>query len=952
MDSQSNEEEKSAFDQKLEQLQKDMLSGAKKPTDAVFEMMEMMMESIPEFAVFRPYFESYQKAGQAYSLGQYENALQFANQATEASEQAIRQLSEVLGADISESSRELYATNLGNLGMFHYAMGNYRDAGRQLQEAADLHRELGLQQNPGYAKILNCLAAIHTASGDYGKAEKLMLQSLDVMRSAALLVANNDPALAETLYRGDSEVLMAHNNLANIYIYMGRHDEAREILDQVTSIYRAAGMTQSEAFALFLNNQAMVHYAVGEYQTAAELLGQAIEVYNTLGLTEHPDYGRVLSNLGDICRLDGQYEVAAQLAGIALAICEKALGKNHTDVARSIMSLGLIGAATGASREALDYIQKAGAIYDHVVGQIFSIATETQRMAYVDQLQYHTTIFLTLVSERMAGDPSAIQAALDLVLKRKAIGAEALVSQRDAVLRGRFPELKPRLKEWAALRAQIAQKTLAGPGPEGVNEHERLLAEWKERKERVEAELANKIPEIGLQQRFQSVNRNAIAQELPEEAALIEYVRFLAFDFKAVIGNPQWKAERYIAFVLLAGEPDNVQLIDLGDAESIDSIIDLFRESITGEGETRQARNLTVGSKTQARRKKTSDAAGLRKAIFDPLIPHLGGRTRLFISPDGDLCRLPFEVLPTANRRRLIDVYEISYLSAGRDVLRFGARSGDEPGPSVVAADPDFDLFVIAEPSTDIGEAGRQSRDLNPGNLHFDRLPGTRIEGEAIAARLGVEPLVDDRVLEASLKGLKSPRILHIATHGFFLPDQKRDPNEEQPGFAVTGAPAISVGRLAAQRLEDPLLRSGLALAGANSWLDGNPIPAEAEDAILNAEDVLGLDLLDTELVVLSACETGLGEVRTGEGVFGLRRAFMLAGAKTLVMSLWKVPDRQTQELMESFYRRILEGQPCASALREAQLEMKKRNKNPLYWGAFICQGDSGPISSPSDDSQ
>ena len=140
------------------------------------------------------------------------------------------------------------------------------------------------------------------------------------------------------------------------------------------------------------------------------------------------------------------------------------------------------------------------------------------------------------------------------------------------------------------------------------------------------------------------------------------------------------------------------------------------------------------------------------------------------------------------------------------------------------------------------------------------------------------------------------------------------------------------------------MLRSGLALAGVNSWLKGGSPPGEAEDGLLTAEDVSGLDLLDTDLVVLSACETGLGEIHVGEGVFGLRRAFVLAGAKTLVMSLWKVPDQQTQELMVDFYGRILAGRARADALREAQLALKAKYPDPLYWGAFICQGNPGPL--------
>ena len=153
------------------------------------------------------------------------------------------------------------------------------------------------------------------------------------------------------------------------------------------------------------------------------------------------------------------------------------------------------------------------------------------------------------------------------------------------------------------------------------------------------------------------------------------------------------------------------------------------------------------------------------------------------------------------------------------------------------------------------------------------------------------------------------------------------------------------MGRLAGARFENSLLRSGLALAGVNTWLEKGELMEEAEDGLLTAEDVSGLDLLDTELVVLSACDTGLGEVHLGEGVFGLQRAFVLAGVKTLVMSLWEVPDEQTRELMEGFYRRVLAGEPRADALREAQLAMKAKYSEPIYWGAFICQGDPGPLS-------
>ncbi len=348
---------------------------------------------------------------------------------------------------------------------------------------------------------------------------------------------------------------------------------------------------------------------------------------------------------------------------------------------------------------------------------------------------------------------------------------------------------------------------------------------------------------------------------------------------------------------------------------------------------------VALGEQHPSQQQATNEDIGiqLREAIFTPLLKAIGNRKRLLISPDGDLSRLPFEVLPAQDGRRLIDEYRISYLGAGRDVVRFDFKSNREPARSLVAADPDFDFGAKVTHAEAAAGTGRRSLDLKRDAMRFNRLPGTRVEGQSIASMLDAELWTEDAALDARLKRCRSPRILHLATHGFFLEDQKRDPNEDRFGMGAMSFSETGMERLTGSRLENPLLRSGLALAGVNTWLEKGELMEEAEDGLLTAEDVSGLDLLDTELVVLSACETGLGEVRTGEGVFGLRRAFVLAGARTLVMSLWKVPDEQTQELMEDFYRRILAGQPRADALREAQLAMKAKHPEPKYWGAFIC---------------
>jgi len=410
---------------------------------------------------------------------------------------------------------------------------------------------------------------------------------------------------------------------------------------------------------------------------------------------------------------------------------------------------------------------------------------------------------------------------------------------------------------------------------------------------------------MDLEQQLQTAHRQAVAKALPEGSVLIEFVRFIPFDFGAVPARSRsvFRPTRYLAFVMPAGQPDDVRVVDMGEAEPVDRLIVAFRSSITREGEDRSGEEATptASGTAQAHNRDPEvlraeigdysqrlegtrglvpdyDESGcetpdgeeegvrLRATVFDPLVPHLGGRTRLFLAPDGELYRLPFEALPNSGNRRLIDEYRISYLGSGRDVLRFSADSAVQAEAPLVVADPDFDL-------------GAASVSVTSKVNGFKRLSGTRKEGQRIAQMLGVAPLLGDGPLEATVKNARSPRILHIATHGFFRKNAPRDPNEGgHEAGTVSGLDGGLLGRLA--RVENPLLRSGLALVGANTWLKGGSLPEDAEDGILMAEDVTGMDLLATELAVLSACQTGLGEVHSGEGVYGLRRAFVLAGPR------------------------------------------------------------------------
>lgn len=675
----------------------------------------------------------------------------------------------------------------------------------------------------------------------------------------------------------------------NTLILEGSHEEALPIAQlAVDSARRAVGETHP-SFAVSLKRLAWLHEEMGQQTQAEPLHRQAQNIYDSYSIE----------------RSEAPPVVAANLNSLAL-LC-LSLGKVEDALQNSIQS-------TTVSNDA--------------IGQVFSQGSEKQWLSYLQTVYTHSDMFHTLLSQHFATRVDAVQAGFNLVLRRKALVAEGTVIQRDALLSGRYPDLVPKQKALDRLIQQIGEKRLAGTDDEGEKRYQQKLAEWGQQQDEMQADISRHIPEMNIGSRLQGVSVAAVARALPPKTALIEFIRFNIVDFKfMLVHGASVSPSRYLAFILHADQPNSATLIDLGESEPIEQLLAALRTTITREAEDR---GLYYGDETpDDHLNLEKNGRSLREKIFDPLLSALDGCHRLFISPDGDLSRLPFEILPLADDQCLINTYEISYLSAGRDLLRLADATSLAATRPVIVAAPDYDLAlnqIASQNDSSATLSKHRSRGLVRSDLHFTPLHGARKEGEQLSKLLQVRALLGAAATESKLKSYRSPYILHIATHGFFLPAQ-----------------ADEMGRFT-QNIENPLLRSGLALAGANTWHKQEQLPADAEDAMLNGADVLGMDLQGTEMVVLSACETGLGEIQAGEGVFGLRRAFVLAGAKTLIMSLWKVPDQQTQELMVDFYEHVLAGMPRAEALRQAQLTMKQKHSNPRYWGAFICQGASDPL--------
>jgi CHAT domain-containing protein len=365
---------------------------------------------------------------------------------------------------------------------------------------------------------------------------------------------------------------------------------------------------------------------------------------------------------------------------------------------------------------------------------------------------------------------------------------------------------------------------------------------------------------------------------MPEESALVEFAVFRPFDPKAERNAEAYGPPHYAAYVIRKHGPPAGR--DLGPSRAIDEIIDALRQAL----------------RDPARADLKQQARALEERVMRPLRESFGDATRLLISPDGDLNLVPFEALVGEDGRYLIEHYATSYLTSGRDLLRLRGASTTQSTAVVVVADP-----LFGEPGTTT--AAKRS------SMYFAPLAGTAAEARAIKALFPEAVLLTGRnATKDAVTRLESPRILHIASHGFFL---------RQP-------------------VDNPLLRSGLALAGANVSR------GLRDDGIMTALEASALNLRGTKLVTLSACDSGLGEVWNSEGVYGLRRAFVLAGSESLVMTLWAVSDASSRETMAAYYAGLRAGLGRGDALRQAKLEMLKRTdrRHPFYWASFIQSGE------------
>ncbi len=803
------------------------------------------------------------------------------------------------------------ATSLNNLADLYRMMGAYDKAEPLYKRSLAICEKALGPEHPDTAASLHNLAGLYDSMGAYDKAEPLYKRSLAI-REKALGPEHRDTA-------------GSLNNLALIYSNMGAYDKAEPLYRRSLAIHEKALGPEHPDTAASLNNLAGLYYSMGAYDKAEPLYKRSLAIREKALGPEHPSTAESLNNLAELYKTMGAYDKAEPLYRRSLSIHEKALGPDHPSTATSLNNLALLYATKGRNGEALTIMERAQKIDRRQIEQILGFAPEAQQNQFLATRDANLHGYLSLIRQRFPDNPKAIRNALDIWLTRKGILLEAQKRIQDVLAGEDNAKAQEIFADLTSVRQELARHILRGPGEEGSVDYQKRIADLTSKKEVLEGQLSRLSQAFVQQRKTRIATTSAVASALPQGAVLIEMARIRGYDFKA----DRWVASRYLAFVLTSGKGSDVSLVDLGDADNIDQKAAAFKKAL---GNSKTLPDVLA--------KQSND---LHRLIFTPLTSALGGSKQIFLSPDGSLNIIPFEVLRDDKSRYLIETHTFHYVSAGRDIAGYGMIK-ERGQKSLLLGDPDFDLAA----RTMNGDGERPlTRSRQMQGLTFSRLPGTKEEVEAIAALMGrssCDTYTGKNARESVLLQRKSPRVLHMATHSFFLSDQDWSSimDEKSRGITINAREAPSGKKPV--RIENPFLRSGLALAGANRSLAQEGVT----DGILTAEKILGLNLRGTDMVVLSACDTGMGDVKNGEGVYGLRRAFTQAGAKSLVMSLWEVPDRETKELMVSFYKNLQSGKMNrAEALRNAALNQRQTVKarygsdNPYYWGAFVFLGEA-----------
>jgi tetratricopeptide (TPR) repeat protein len=853
------------------------------------------------------------------------------------------------------------AKSLNNLASLLRAQGEYAKAEPFFRQALEMDQKLYPKEkypngHPDLAGSLNNLGYLLQAQGEYGKAETFARQALEMFQKLypKEQYPNGHPELADSL-----------NNLGLLLQAQGESAKAEPLLRQALEMNQKLYPKEKYPnghphLAISLNTLGFVLEAQGEYAKAETFYRQALEMRQQLYPKDKFPYGHPLlavglNNLGGLLFVQGEYTKAETLLRQALEMNQKLYPKEqypngHPELADSLNNLGFLLQAQGEYGKAEPFHRQALEMRSQQARRLAQTAPEPIALNYASTFPLIRDVLLS-VTGHLPGSEARTYAA---VWHSKAAITRVYQRRHLALIAAATDESVR--KDWDKLQLLRRQReqVLMAPATKDTSARDEKLKQLNDELDRVEKDLLPRLPALKHSEDLALLGPEALQKLLADDAVLIDFVRYTHFEYDP--DKPGKRGEkrtvRYLAFVV---SRQQIQRVELETATEINEAVQAWRGTIT--------QKLPAGNE-QARREHEArlarQAEKLRQLVWEPVQQQLPEQTRtVYLAPDGDLTQVPWAALPGRNKDSvLLDDYALAVLPHGPFLLEqlssLPPRSAKRPRP------PEGLLLVGGvryddKPAAGTQTAQRGSEAVVGQQVRWDYLQGTEEERLLLAkllAKTGPKLTATLAGAEAATerlhKELEQARYAHVATHGFFADKQFRSVLQlDEKLFERIMYPSGDIGRRIGEGARSPLVLSGLVCAGAN-------LPDTPDRGILSADAIAGLLLDDLQLATLSACDTGLGDVAGGEGVFGLQRAFHIAGCKNVVASLWKVDDAATAALMTRFYGHLFAEDkdkrlPPIEALRRAQLELYRHPELIPAWakGEQRAPGKPRPATTP-----
>lgn len=822
-------------------------------------------------------------------------------------------------------------TSINNMARFYKGRGRYVEAESLYKEALAMSRQLFKGDHNLFATTIDGMASFYNDGGRYAEAEALYKDAL---------------AMCRRLFKGDHDDLVTSiNNMAVFYDGQSRYDEAEPLHKEALAMYRRLFTGDHPGLATIINNMGWwLCNARQRYAEAEPFFKEAFAMRQRLFTGDHPDLATGMSSMAALYSHRGLYIEAESLYKDALAMRRRLFKGDHPDLASSINSMATFYEELGRYTEAEPLYKELLDVHLKILDGYFPSLSEVEKEQFWATMSWYFERFNSFVQWRSVVNSAVLGQMYNNQLSTKGLLLATTSKVRSRITASGDTTLLLDFKRWQAKREALAKY---------LNYTTQKLQE-----ERVNLDSLTK--DANDLEKALSKRSEAFANEFDRKRPVWQDVRAMLKQGEAAVEIVRYRTGmgivKYVALVLTPAMQEHPDLV-------------LFSRGEDMEGKMLERYQQRIRRRTQFELDLDPDYESYKTYWLNLGNKLKGlGVKRVYLSPDGVYHQINVNtLLNPATKQYLLDELDVRILTSTRDLISFrtvpkqaapkqAIPNNEKTKPGMAQLRRTAELFgypqyMLGAPSETINpKSGDPIAAALPKNIHqemtgtfgagFEDLPGAKAQVETISATLEQRKWKVVRHLgaaasEEALKSLISPNVLHIATHGFFLPD-----------IADTGrrkATEFLQSITSKSRRANPLLRSGLALAGANNTaLDALSIAAQAgsEDGILTAYEAMNLHLDNTELVDLSACETGLGMVKAGEGVYGLQRAFRVAGAKALIMSLRPVNDEATHLLMSSFYRLWSEGKPKQEAFRAAQNELRKAYPIPYYWGGFVMVGE------------